>query len=307
MSSESRQPGPGRKRGTALVLVAALLWLGRPLPSRAADEADPAKTKKTIIRYAALLGPPLGMLAYGRFAWKWGETSTWRWSTEKDWGYHSDSGGSDKFGHAFAHYVLARAFYDIYNYTEDGRPRKWLFAALSTAAIGTLIEIGDAFTDKYGFSWGDMAANLTGMAFGLFLEASPKAAGLVGFSWEYFPSEGFRKTSRSWFRQFTVDNSGWRFLLNFKPAGLEAFDVRVPKLLRYLTLDFGFFVRGYTEFDRSLGIADGRHLFVGVSLNVSQVLRDIFKNKGFFGTFVPTYFEYVHLPLGFKFPWGIDD
>ncbi len=307
MSFDLSRPGSFRKKIAVFALAIVFFRLVGPAPVRAADEPDPEKTKKTILRFAALLGPPLSMLAYGRFAWKWGETSTWRWSTEKNWGYRSDSGGSDKFGHAFAHYVLARTFYDIYHYTEDGRPRKWLYAALSTAVIGTLIEVGDAFTDEYGFSWGDMAANFTGIALGLFLEASPKAAGLVGFSWEYFPSEGFRKTSRSWFRHFTVDNSGWRFLLNLKPSGLEAFNVRVPKFLRYVTLDLGFFVKGYTEFDRSLGLADGRFLFVGASVNVSQILRDLFKNKGFFGRGVPTYFEFVHLPLGLKFPWGIDD
>jgi len=305
MSSENRKSFRRRRIGPAAILIAALFF-SAAVPARGAEETDPAKTKKTVLRWAALTGPPLVMLAYGRFAWHWGETGRWRWSTEKNWGYHSDSGGSDKIGHAFAHYVLARAFYDIYDYTEDGKPRKWLYAGLSAAAIGLLIEVGDAFTDKYGFSWGDIAANLSGIAFGLFLEASPKAAGLVGFSWEYFPSPGFRDSGKSWFRQFTVDNTGWKFMLNFKPAGLEAFGLRIPKPLRYVTLDLGFFVRGYTDFDRSRGVADGRYLFVGASLNLSQILRDIFKSSGFFGRTLPTYFEYVHLPLGFKWSWGID-
>ncbi len=295
-----------RLRGTALILAASCFWLGVFGSGRASQETDPGKTKKTILRYAALFGPALGIAAYGRFAWNWGEIPSWRWSKEKEWGYRSDSGGSDKFGHAFAHYTLARALYEIFNYTEDGKPRKWLYAGLSSAAIGTLIEIGDAFTDKYGFSWGDLTANLIGVAFGLFLEASPKADALVGMSWEYYPSRGFRQSSESWFKGFTVDNTGWKFLLNFKPAGLDDFGLRLPKALHYITLDVGFYVRGYTKYDRSLGIKNMRYLFAGASLNLSQIFRGIFKNKVFFGNILPYGFKYYHIPLGFKSRLAID-
>jgi|GEM_PF-5160001 len=47
----------------------------------------------------------------------------------------ASSGGSDKPWHAFAHDVLARTFCDIFNYSEDGRPRRFQLGLFSFRGI----------------------------------------------------------------------------------------------------------------------------------------------------------------------------
>lgn len=264
-------------------------------------------SKKKFLRYTSLIAPPMFTIFYGIKVWDWGESRVWNWSLEKEWGYDSDSGGSDKAGHAFAGYTMARLFYNIFDYTEDGKPRKWLFSFLSSFMTSLFIEIGDAFTDKYGFSWGDLLADSVGIGIGLFLERYPKISSVLSFSFEYFPTRGFRKSDKYSIFNISTDNTGWKFLANLKLSGLRNSGIKMPEIFRYFTIDFGFFVQGYTEYDMDLGIENKRRWFIGISLNLAEVQREIFKNCGrLFKEWIPAIFTCYHAPIGVKKKFDID-
>lgn len=290
-----------------LQLLMALLWAA---PGDALSNPDKEKyenaPRRPVLRYTTLIGPSLVTAAYGTFFWDWGTRSSWKWSKEREWGFRSDSGGSDKAGHFFMGYTLSRLTYKIFDYTETGGSAKWLYSVLSTAFVGLAIEIGDAYTDTYGFSLGDLAADFLGLSAGLLLERWPKAAEILGFSAEYFPSKGFRSLREVRF-DITTDNTGWKYLVNLKPNGLAGLGITVPKALHYVTIDLGFFVQGYTRYDLALGLENKRRWLVGVSLNVPEILRSLGKGKNkFLGEILPEIFGYYHLPLGFRQAMDID-
>lgn len=87
-------------------------------------------------------------------------------------GFHTfnDSGEwlqVDKVGHAWSAYNLAKYSTDLWRWT--GLPRKkaaWIGTGSSLAYM-TIIEALDATSEKWGWSWGDIAANITGT--GMFL------------------------------------------------------------------------------------------------------------------------------------------
>lgn len=70
----------------------------------------------------------------------------------------------DKFGHTYSAYTLAKYSRELWRWS--GLPRKqqiWI-AGLSGFAYQSVIEVLDAHSAHWGFSWSDMAANATGAA-----------------------------------------------------------------------------------------------------------------------------------------------
>jgi uncharacterized protein YfiM (DUF2279 family) len=68
----------------------------------------------------------------------------------------------DKAGHAYSAYVESKASMELWRWA--GLPRKqriWI-GGLSGAAYQTVIEVLDAFSADWGWSWGDFTANCLG-------------------------------------------------------------------------------------------------------------------------------------------------
>ena len=71
----------------------------------------------------------------------------------------------DKFGHATTTYTIGYHYMDIMRWT--GADEKWvryLGGSMGTIFL-TSIEVLDGFSDAWGFSWADMAANAAGSGF----------------------------------------------------------------------------------------------------------------------------------------------
>lgn len=81
------------------------------------------------------------------------------WKAFNDWGEWKQM---DKFGHVYGTYVQARACMEIWRWA--GVPRKtriWV-GGLTGTAFQTLVEYMDGRSDAWGWSWGDIGANLLG-------------------------------------------------------------------------------------------------------------------------------------------------
>lgn len=71
----------------------------------------------------------------------------------------------DKVGHVFSAYNESLMVSDLYRWA-GVHPDKAAVLGLVAGFVGqTSIEIFDGFADKWGFSWGDMGANLVGLGF----------------------------------------------------------------------------------------------------------------------------------------------
>ncbi|TXH23500.1 MAG: DUF2279 domain-containing protein [Chitinophagaceae bacterium] len=68
----------------------------------------------------------------------------------------------DKIGHGWSAYQLTRASYELWKWSNISENQALLYAGLSGPGFLTVIEILDGFSSKWGFSWGDMAANVGG-------------------------------------------------------------------------------------------------------------------------------------------------
>jgi len=68
----------------------------------------------------------------------------------------------DKIGHAFTSYTLTRYINDLHAWANPSKKQYWKSASTSMLYM-TTIEILDGRSNAWGFSWGDMIANASGI------------------------------------------------------------------------------------------------------------------------------------------------
>jgi len=73
----------------------------------------------------------------------------------------------DKFGHMYSAYQISRAGNEMFRWANMSHRKSAIWGSVLSQALMIPIEIMDGFSEDYGFSWGDILANMTGA--GLFL------------------------------------------------------------------------------------------------------------------------------------------
>ena len=68
----------------------------------------------------------------------------------------------DKMGHVTSNYYIAKGSYSLLIMSGLSNNKSTLYGALTGLAYQTTIEIFDGFSQEWGFSWGDMLANVAG-------------------------------------------------------------------------------------------------------------------------------------------------
>ena len=198
-----------------------------------------------------------GVTALGLHSWQWGSSKSFRWKREGWFEADSYLGGSDKLGHAYTSYAVGNVLYD--HLLEEGRSpdRAMMSAVLTTQAIMTYMEVLDGYSGKYGFSPEDMISNLLGSGFAYVRATRPGMRELVDFRLEYeLPGyEGFQFRSN--------------YLFAIKLAGIESMQ---ESSLKYFELQVGYNSRGYIRAEQNDGYKQSRHVFVGVGVNISELL-----------------------------------
>lgn len=260
---------------------------------------------KDFLRSSILWGAAPITFIFGSKAWDWDSNEEFK-SEEEGWfGEDTALGGADKIGHFYAHYLMQRIFYNVFDYTEDGHKRKWLYSLGVTTAVGVFIEVGDAYSSEYGFSYEDIVMNLGGILFGALLDYYPTLDGFLGMSAYYWPSEGYQDHHDTIPIDFVSDYSGFKYMFNFKLAGFERIGYQLPPYLRYLQFDLGYYTRGYSDsydFETKDFHNPSRTWFFGASINVAELIRDLFEDKSSMAaTIASKPFEYYHLPLGIEY------
>jgi hypothetical protein len=201
-------------------------------------------------------------LTYGALFW-WDESpGDFHMTAEGNMEEDSYAGGSDKFGHAWACYVLTRVFGGLLRWSGAGDIFSEAVGALAVQAIFLFAEIEDAFYD-YGFSWWDMAFNIAGSVLGVLFDLIKPLDDIFDFRIWYWPTSQFVNAEFN----PAEDYSGQFFFLVVKLGG-------IPLLrdsgLRFIEIYVGYHTRGY----KPLRSVQERLVFVGLSLDLLRMLTD---------------------------------
>lgn len=283
-------------------------------PAKIAD-ANGDESNKKIVRYSILGGTVPVVFLFGVKAWDWGENHDFYSKREHWFGKNTDFGGADKAGHFTAHYMLQRSMYQVFDWTENGGSRKWLYSLSMSMTTGFLIEVGDGFSSQYGFSYEDLVVDYLGIFTGVLLDRFPVADGFVGVSGRYIPTDGYtnRFTRRNFVHEslgVVNDYSGWTYMVNFKLAGFERVGIHLPLALRLMQLDLGFRSQGYSTYDKGrYARRMRREIVYGISLNSAQLLDESMSESSRHGglyTAAHKFLEFYHVPVDKEYNHDLD-
>lgn len=226
--------------------------------------AEPAPRPPNLaLRNSLIIGTSAALYtAYGLN--KWWETGFgggFKTTNEGWFGRDTPYGGVDKLGHLYSSYASTRLLTPLFESAGNGRESAIALAAWTSLGIYLGIELADGFSRSYRFSPQDAAMNLAGTWLGYVMESQPQLDGMFDFRIDY------RRSAHSKFEPFG-DYSGQRYLVVVKADAFRP--LRGNTLTRYLELAVGYGARGF----ESPGAERRRHLYVGISLNLSRLLAD---------------------------------
>ncbi|HAZ11172.1 MAG: hypothetical protein A2X86_08625 [Bdellovibrionales bacterium GWA2_49_15] len=222
-----------------------------------------------------MIAVPAILLGFGSTAWDWGKGGAHMGFGNEGWySPNSYSGGADKMGHMTSHYIETRmttwlaiqAGHDIKTANKIG--------LYTGAFVGLALEVGDGFS-KYRFSTEDLFMDYLGVFSAWILDTYPALDEFIGIRWQWWPSREYRAASSKTKFDVTSDYSGQKVFLSLKAAGVPV--MRENIFTRYLTLDFGYYTRGYepdlTPDDKTDNI-QRRSMSVGLGLNLGTLIFD---------------------------------
>lgn len=279
----SERQGDEMRHFACLLLV--LILSSKPELARSSDWTRQDK--------ALWLNAGVGALAlgWGVWAWDWGNAGP-RVQNEGWFGRETTEGGADKLGHAWSGYAISHLFANRYERFGFSRGEAAGYGALSSLGVMGLIEVGDAFSDDYGFSYQDMLFNGIGAALGYALWEYPEIKRKIDFRAEYDP---FPAGDRSF--DVTTDYQRLKYLIAVKADGFDA--VESP-WLRHLEFHVGYYARNYADYAGSAATdRRERHVYVGIGVNLTRLLSPYVDTGG-----VLNYVQvpYTYLPAD----WNID-
>lgn len=146
----------------------------------------------------------------------------------------------DKYGHAFTCYQTGRMMMDAFDWAGYSRKTKLFVAGGSGLFYMTAIEVMDGFSEGWGFSWGDMGANLAGAGLAIGQEALWKQQ-RISIKFQYAES-GLAKYNPgllgdSWYTRLLKDYNGQTFWLSVNPT---SFFKNTGKFPKWLNIAFGY-------------------------------------------------------------------
>ena len=204
--------------------------------------------------------------AYGYSKW-WNEGFNKGFhAVNEDWfGRDTQYGGQDKLGHTYFSYVGMRLLTRAFELGGNEPGNAIRLGAWSTLGIMTAVEMLDGYSRQHQFSKEDAIMNVIGALGGYVLESNPDLDRLFDFRLLYKPSPEVKQAGRY---NIASDYTGQTYLLVAKANGVPA--LREHPVLRYLELAVGYGTNGY---ESTQGVPRTRRAYFGVSLNVTEVLR----------------------------------
>lgn len=149
----------------------------------------------------------------------------------------------DKVGHAFSGYQLSRASSEALQWSGVSKKQSVLYSSLAGFAFLTTVEVFDGFSAQWGFSYGDVLANFSGVALYAGQELLwDEQRILLKFSFHTTPYASRRPKvlGENLHQQILKDYNGQTYWLSFN---IDSFvkDLQLPK---WLNLAVGYGAEG---------------------------------------------------------------
>jgi hypothetical protein len=231
------------------------------------------------------------MAAYGKAKW-WedGFSGRFRTTNEGWFGQDTYAGGADKLGHFYTNYVGGRLLTKAFRAMGNDPDTALLLGTTLTLGTMTAVEVADGYAKGWRFSKEDALMNLAGTGAAILFEKNPGLDELVDLRFTYHRSGAEDRK----FDPFG-DYSGQTYVLALKASGVPG--LREVPVLRYLELAAGYGVRNYSPTRPDVYAQRYRQAYVGISLNLSELLRSGDPDRHLPGRGVlDTAFEYLQLP-----------
>ena len=194
--------------------------------------------------------------------------------------------GVDKLSHAYNAYLFSEIFYHRIRHRVGDRPNVALTGALLGWGVQFFGEVFDGFKTTSGFSVEDLITNTAGAGFSYLRNAVPGLRDKVDFRVLIMPNSDFYSIQGK--RHYEQQ----RFMLAFTLAGFRQFE-NTP--LRFLELHVGYHASGFTAEAVANGERMRRHVFVGVGLNLNEILFGSRPRTGL-GRAASAVFDYLQIP-----------
>ncbi|MFC0182778.1 Predicted lipoprotein [Pseudarcicella hirudinis] len=180
----------------------------------------------------------------------------------------------DKLGHFYTDYNLCRVNQRAFLWTGLDHKKATLYAGLSGLLFMTTIEVLDGTQPEYGFSWGDMTANILGP--GMFVgQEILWGESRIQPKWSFHPTEyaalSPNQLGRSWNEQWLKDYNGQTYWFSANIAKFLRKDTGFPK---WLNVAVGYGIQNMVDADPAKSIARGytpyRQYYLALDLNLQH-------------------------------------
>lgn len=245
---------------------------------------------------ALIWGGAGSVLAYGATVW-WNDRFSGHFGAASEGWFGQDTyaGGADKLGHAYSAYAGTRLLTHAFEWAGNDRDNAVVLSAATVFGTLLAVETLDGFSERYKFSKEDLVMNAIGTGLGLLFENNKRFDDMFDFRLHYWPSGDAKRLNQI---GPIEDFSGQTYLLVAKATGVP--QLRNHEVLRYFELAAGYGSRGYEPNDGAPAPDRSRHVYFGISVNISEILRNtVFRDsaeKSRSQRVTETVLEYVQIP-----------
>ena len=201
----------------------------------------------------------------------------------------------DKLGHAFSSYQLGRLGANTLNWAGVSKKEQLLYGSTLGLGFLTAVEIMDGFSEEWGFSWSDMAANAAGTGLHIGQELLWEDQRIVlkySFHRTQFAKQRPNKLGSGLAEEFLKDYNGQTYWLS---ANINSF-LKTETIPNWLNVAFGYGADGMLTGEASdpLFLNQNRQRQYYLSLDVD--LTRIKTNSHFLKTLFDV-FNVIKLPF----------
>lgn len=191
------------------------------------------------------------------------ETTAFHFHSEGWFGKDTTNVGMDKMGHAFNTYLIAEILHARMHKNTNASEGDALTAGILASGFMALNEMSDAIETDSGYSLEDIVMNTAGAAFSVLRNTVPGLKEKVAFKIEIVPDDNIYSAKGQ------AHYAQQRFMFSLKGSGFE--EIRKTPF-RYVDLQVGYWASNFSAEDRLAGTGPKRHLFVGLGLNLGELL-----------------------------------
>lgn len=181
----------------------------------------------------------------------------------------------DKIGHFYTAYQLSSIGKQMFLWTKMSERKSAIWGSVMSQALMIPIEVMDGFAVDYGFSWGDIAANLLGSGFFLSQELGWNGQKIkTKFSFHRTEYANLRPEvlGDGFFEELLKDYNGQTYWLSFDIYSIANNNSKIPKWVN-IALGYGAEGMVYAREDENNenGYESYRQYYVGIDFDLSHI------------------------------------